>query len=1067
MLICFPFQALIPDLPEHHMRCNFIRQNACGNSTGRDWKKYRISKKGLYCLDSHNKTYFFEKKKKTYDQAVKNCRSIFESPDFADLVQITDCREYEFIKEIIRNTTNRDGKLAAEFDNKGILVWTSIRSEVSQAMSDFQHESLTLPEHRFNRCPHTSRVHGPIEAETFSPFEGELTAESKNLTDNETIERYSICQLLCLPESNPAEEFVQTEAPKNVTRAMERPQIPYGTTTPTSNSEIEASSTSKFRPSEAQFTTTSAARDNWSTTALPVATTIYPQQELTTVMLEDLVTAASEMDIETTKHFPFFSSRRPHHHLNITNELPTIHGILPDIEAKIDQDNLFAPRVKTSELDEGEIFNRTKNITHALEHKDQADFSQLSDDLFELASSMESHIRQIAAKFHVNGGARDPNKDPPPQVRAIRDFTEHVVHGVSSALGRKELWRNMTLDQRSVSALKFIDTVNKMTQSMGCIRASNETINSTCIQLETVIMNSAEIPSSMSFPLNATEEVRHHIQFTANIPFDKPSNECPYNSISSVIFDDVDAHLLSERTLARDKSLFRKSRTGELSEIMMNSKLVSFSVGEEKNETKLLPNNSKVRIVFRHIHPLSHKDEVACVFWDKMDNVWSNTNCSVVSDFSWKNQTMCECNHLTNFAILMDISGRQKVDTVKSVLSIVCCSISIIGLILTLIAMILVKGLRNRRCIITCNLCLCLLAVNLMVIFALDRTSDVLICRIMSGTLLYLLLSSFAWMQLQGYLLYQMIILVFQSVGYVSNITLFIVGYVPSFIIVAIFVIITGPNGLYDPNVSYFCWISNQLHTDYIWAFAGPALLIIAINLVILVRSFRVAWQSQTTRTTKNAKLITALRFLKGWTSLVILVGATWLTGLLYIHQLVPWSDYVFISLNALQGAFIFLFEILLNSKTRSLLTKLPVSKLLSSLGSSHSSSGNGTGSTGCSKDKSKSSNGHRWSKSSSSTSNISAITPPATWYTNYFPSGSPPGEEEKASDQNDLSQNLAGIYSRGHEHHHSQGCHRHSHTCDRMKDYPQVLPIPVAPPCIPEYFFKNRDKFTVTKVEQ
>lgn len=139
----------------------------------------------------------------------------------------------------------------------------------------------------------------------------------------------------------------------------------------------------------------------------------------------------------------------------------------------------------------------------------------------------------------------------------------------------------------------------------------------------------------------------------------------------------------------------------------------------------------------------------------------------------------------------------------------------------------------------------------------------------------------------------------------------------------------------------------------------------------------------------KKMKMAQIFRWFKGWTSLMILVGITWLTGLLYIHEwdgsadqrmmVSPSSDssssfdiasdehslasnnltmldssndndyiwlsrnrpsskfttamsYLFIILNASQGAFIFLFEIILNGKSRKKLLKLMRGKIPSAI---------------------------------------------------------------------------------------------------------------------------------------
>ena len=103
---------------------------------------------------------------------------------------------------------------------------------------------------------------------------------------------------------------------------------------------------------------------------------------------------------------------------------------------------------------------------------------------------------------------------------------------------------------------------------------------------------------------------------------------------------------------------------------------------------------------------------------------WSTNGCRFVQINSNRRLSICECNHLTNFAALMDVSGRETDTKVKDILTKVCCGLSILCLILTIGSLTLVRELRNRRNNITSNLCFCLLIVNLLVVFGMDSTQN-------------------------------------------------------------------------------------------------------------------------------------------------------------------------------------------------------------------------------------------------------------------------------------------------------------------------------------------------------
>ncbi len=140
----------------------------------------------------------------------------------------------------------------------------------------------------------------------------------------------------------------------------------------------------------------------------------------------------------------------------------------------------------------------------------------------------------------------------------------------------------------------------------------------------------------------------------------------------------------------------------------------------------------------KHKKRLHFGDKAQCFHWNFEKSVWLSNGCFKIVNESDLFQTVCKCNHLTNFAALMDISGREKNDLSKSILSYFCCGLSIIGLVLTILIILKPEGFRNRdlrvenkkrlKVIINCNLCICLLVSNITVILGMDRT-NVKVCQ--------------------------------------------------------------------------------------------------------------------------------------------------------------------------------------------------------------------------------------------------------------------------------------------------------------------------------------------------
>ena len=54
-----------------------------------------------------------------------------------------------------------------------------------------------------------------------------------------------------------------------------------------------------------------------------------------------------------------------------------------------------------------------------------------------------------------------------------------------------------------------------------------------------------------------------------------------------------------------------------------------------------------------------------CAFWDTSMNEWSFDGCSLTEHNA--EYTRCVCNHLTNFAVIMDVNGNlDDIDDVSS-----------------------------------------------------------------------------------------------------------------------------------------------------------------------------------------------------------------------------------------------------------------------------------------------------------------------------------------------------------------------------------------------------------------
>jgi hypothetical protein len=116
------------------------------------------------------------------------------------------------------------------------------------------------------------------------------------------------------------------------------------------------------------------------------------------------------------------------------------------------------------------------------------------------------------------------------------------------------------------------------------------------------------------------------------------------------------------------------------------------------------------------------------VFWNFELNKWSANGCQLYFDDSNRVKTVFECNHLTNFAALMD--PKQRNDNLKSIFTYIFCGVSVVFLLATFIFLLkqntgnfstITEELMRKRNKIMLNLCFCLLIADLLIIFGMDR----------------------------------------------------------------------------------------------------------------------------------------------------------------------------------------------------------------------------------------------------------------------------------------------------------------------------------------------------------
>lgn len=125
---------------------------------------------------------------------------------------------------------------------------------------------------------------------------------------------------------------------------------------------------------------------------------------------------------------------------------------------------------------------------------------------------------------------------------------------------------------------------------------------------------------------------------------------------------------------------------------VLNSKVISASLGKGRHIQLKEP----VKLTFKHLKT-ENVSNPACVFWDYTTNAWSEEGCHVEKTTSNTTHTTCYCDHLTNFAILMDVHAVYlpiEHEIALQIITYVGCIISIVCLVLAIITFQLFRGLK-------------------------------------------------------------------------------------------------------------------------------------------------------------------------------------------------------------------------------------------------------------------------------------------------------------------------------------------------------------------------------------
>nr|KAG5699357.1 hypothetical protein BaRGS_008265 [Batillaria attramentaria] len=244
-----------------------------------------------------------------------------------------------------------------------------------------------------------------------------------------------------------------------------------------------------------------------------------------------------------------------------------------------------------------------------------------------------------------------------------------------------------------------------------------------------------------------------------------------------------------------------------------------------------------------------------------------------------------------------DLSATDR--KILSIISYIGCGVSLLALIFTLITYFMFKKLRrDNPSKILINLCLALALSNFVFLVGMQdyAFNSLAGCKAVSVLLHFFLLSSLSWMAVEAFYMYLALVLVFKT--YFTNFILkcSVVGWGVPLVIVIVTLAVNETDN-YGPLDSGVCWLKG---VAFYAAFVAPVCLILLLNFIAFALVLRTILGLSGRKLNKSDSFTTAQQ-LRGAIGVVILLGLTWVFGVLAIDQASVVFYYLFAIFNSLQ----------------------------------------------------------------------------------------------------------------------------------------------------------------------
>lgn len=336
------------------------------------------------------------------------------------------------------------------------------------------------------------------------------------------------------------------------------------------------------------------------------------------------------------------------------------------------------------------------------------------------------------------------------------ELTNRTLELFDMLINQTDIWNSLNISGRTNSSTRLLQSVENLAVLMNV--GQNENI--TTIEYDNIILQSRLFSIEND---SKTNEMNFEFK---DINLKLPIQALNYSNIKRSeklvgkvrgFENSVISETPSDNMIASTASVL-KNLTSYITfgQMIPNSPIISLTIRRSREKIELIK-PYLFKFETKNMNPLQFGDVAQCSFWDMDEETWSNVGCHHNRMESNRTWTVCECNHLTDFAALADISGQERPSLVKTFLTYICSAISCLFLLASLFVGFRYNKrhyllnddqfkVKSNRYLLIVNLSFWLLISHLLILFGMDSVDNPIACSANSLILLFSLLTAFSFM---------------------------------------------------------------------------------------------------------------------------------------------------------------------------------------------------------------------------------------------------------------------------------------------------------------------------------